>query len=85
MNKTIIGIKFKEAGKIYFFDPKGEKLKKGDYVIVVSNDGKWAKVRTDKGKVGYIKSKKIANEVPLTICASTISGNASTLLFAIFS
>ncbi len=34
MNKTIIGIKFKEAGKIYFFDPKGEKLKKGDYVIV---------------------------------------------------
>ena len=30
LNKTIIGIKFKEAGKIYFFDPKGEKLKKGD-------------------------------------------------------
>lgn len=34
MNKTVIGVKFKEVGKIYFFDPKGEKLEKGDYVIV---------------------------------------------------
>ena len=31
---TIIGIKFKELGKIYFFDPKGEKFEKGDNVIV---------------------------------------------------
>ena len=34
MNKTVIGVKFKELGKIYFFDPKGEKLEKGDHVIV---------------------------------------------------
>lgn len=34
MNKTVIGVKFKEVGKIYFFDPKGEKLEKGDHVIV---------------------------------------------------
>ena len=34
MNTTVIGVKFKELGKIYFFDPKGEKLKKGDHVIV---------------------------------------------------
>lgn len=34
MNKTVIGVKFKELGKIYFFDPKGEKLEKGDNVIV---------------------------------------------------
>lgn len=39
MNKTIIGIKFKELGKIYFFDPKGEKLKKGDHVIVETSMG----------------------------------------------
>lgn len=34
MNKTVIGVKFKELGKIYFFDPKNEKFEKGDYVIV---------------------------------------------------
>ena len=40
MNKvTVIGIKFKELGKIYFFDPKGEKLKKGDFVIVETTIG----------------------------------------------
>ena len=39
MNKTIIGIKFKKPGKIYFFDPKNEKLKKGDFVIVDTANG----------------------------------------------
>ena len=39
MNKTVIGVKFKELGKIYFFDPKGEKLNKGDFVIVETSMG----------------------------------------------
>ena len=39
MNKTIIGIKFKKPGKIYFFDPKNEELKKGDFVIVDTANG----------------------------------------------
>ncbi len=34
MNKIVIGVKFKEVGKIYFFDPKNEKFEKGDFVIV---------------------------------------------------
>ena len=34
MNKIVIGVKFKEAGKIYYFDPKGEKFNKGEFVIV---------------------------------------------------
>ena len=37
--KEIIGIKFKEPGKIYFFDPKDEKLKKGDFVILETVNG----------------------------------------------
>ena len=36
---TVIGIKFKELGKIYFFDPKGEKFEKGDNVIVETSIG----------------------------------------------
>ena len=39
MNKIVIGVKFKELGKIYFFDPKGEKFKKGDHVIVETSIG----------------------------------------------
>lgn len=30
----VIGVRFKEVGKIYYFDPDGQKLKKGDRVIV---------------------------------------------------
>ena len=30
----VIGVKFKEAGKVYYFDPAGQKLKKGQKVIV---------------------------------------------------
>jgi cell fate regulator YaaT (PSP1 superfamily) len=30
----VIGVRFKEVGKIYYFDPKGLKLKKGQKVIV---------------------------------------------------
>ena len=37
--KEIIGIKFKNPGKIYFFDPKGEKFKKGDFVILETVNG----------------------------------------------
>lgn len=40
-----------------------DRVKKGDYVIVVSSDNGWSKVRTAKGKVGYVKTKKLANEV----------------------
>lgn len=40
-----------------------DRVKKGDYVVVVSSGNGWSKVRTSKGKVGYIKTKKLANEV----------------------
>lgn len=39
-----------------------DKVKKGDSVIVISNDGEFAKVRTENGKIGYVKSKKLDNE-----------------------
>ena len=39
MNKTIIGVKFKKPGKIYFFEPKKENFKKGDFVIVDTANG----------------------------------------------
>lgn len=32
--RTIVGIRLRKPGKIYFFDPDGNTLKKGDHVII---------------------------------------------------
>ena len=37
--KEIIGVRFKRPGKIYFFDPKHNKLEKGQFVIVETSMG----------------------------------------------
>ena len=35
----VIGVRFKDVGKIYYFDPSGEQMAKGDYVIVETARG----------------------------------------------
>ncbi len=35
----VIGVRFKEVGKIYYFDPKNTKLETGDKVIVETARG----------------------------------------------
>ena len=37
--KNIIGVRFKKLGKIYFFNTRGLKVKKGDKVIVETSQG----------------------------------------------
>ena len=37
--KNIVGVRFKKLGKIYFFNPKQLKVKKGDNVIVETSQG----------------------------------------------
>ena len=37
--KTIVGIRFKKPGKIYFFDPEDLKLANDDSVIVETSQG----------------------------------------------
>ena len=37
--KNIIGIRFKKLGKIYFFNPRGLSVRKGDKVIVETSQG----------------------------------------------
>ena len=39
-----------------------DRVKKGDIVIVISSDKGYTKIRTEKGKLGYIKSNKLENE-----------------------
>lgn len=40
-----------------------ERAKKGSYVIVISEENGYVKIRTENGKIGYVKSNKIANTV----------------------
>ncbi len=35
----VISVRFKDSGKAYYFDPKGEKFQKGDNVIVSTSRG----------------------------------------------
>ena len=37
--KNILGVRFKKLGKIYFFNPKGLRVRKGDKVIVETAQG----------------------------------------------
>ena len=36
---TVIGVRFRKAGKIYYFDPAQYEIKKGDHVIVETARG----------------------------------------------
>ena len=75
--------------------PEGEIITQIRYIEMTSphydkldqlnNLSRYVCANTPKQAEIHERYEKIANEVPLTICASTISGNASTLLFAIFS
>lgn len=53
--KEIIGVRFKRPGKIYFFDPKNNKIENGQFVIVETAMGEeYAEV--------VISNRKIAEE-----------------------
>ena len=45
-----------------FISKTVDRIKKGDTVIVVSEDKGYTKIRTNKGKLGYIKSNKLENK-----------------------
>lgn len=40
-----------------------DRIKKGSYIVVVSEEKGYTKIRTENGKLGYVKSNKIANVV----------------------
>jgi len=39
MAEQIVGVRFKKAGKVYYFDPAGLDLEVNDYVIVETSRG----------------------------------------------
>ena len=48
----VIGVRFREVGKVYYFDPLDNKFEKGDHVIVeMSAEWSAAKLRSKTGEV----------------------------------
>lgn len=45
-----------------FISKTVDRIKKGDSVIVVSSNNGYTRIRTENGKIGYIKSSKLENE-----------------------
>jgi cell fate regulator YaaT (PSP1 superfamily) len=53
----IVGVRFKRAGKIYYFDPAGIELEVGDYVVVKTTRG------LELGRVFIAPKQVLASEV----------------------
>lgn len=67
--KEIIGVRFKRPGKIYFFDPKHNKLQKGQFVIVETSMGEeYAEVVIENK---LMPEEKIENELKPIIRVAT--------------
>ena len=53
-----LSVKWKED----FFSKTVDKVSKGDIVIEISKeDNGWSKIRTENGKIGYVKTNKLTN------------------------
>lgn len=46
-----------------FISKTVDRAEKGSYVVVISEENGYVKIRTENGKLGYVKSNKIANTV----------------------
>lgn len=60
--EATISKKTKVESKKGIFGKKIEKLIIGDTVIIIGSEGKYKKIRTPLGNIGYIKASKISNE-----------------------
>ena len=61
--KAIVTSNLSVKSSINFIAKTVDRIKKGDYVVVISSDKGYTRIRTENGKIGYIKSNKLANEI----------------------
>ncbi len=65
LEKAYVTKNISVKSKTNTFSETISKVKKGNWIIFISDkeDGKWAKVRTQDGNIGYIKKKYLTNFV----------------------
>ena len=61
-SKAIVSSNLAVKSTTKFISKTVDRIKKGDGVVVISADNKYAKIRTQNGKIGYIKSSKLENQ-----------------------
>ncbi|WP_255603358.1 regulatory iron-sulfur-containing complex subunit RicT [Oscillochloris sp. ZM17-4] len=54
---VVIGVRFKDSGKTYYFDPRDVELSQGDYVIVDTARG------LELAKVAYLRHEVLSGEI----------------------
>ena len=60
----VVGIRFRNTGKIYYFNPKNLELKKGDHVIVETAVGvEYGEVALEKKQVTDDQVKKPVKDI----------------------
>ena len=60
-SKALALKKFYLKQKPKLFSKKIGKIERGEYVVVIEETGKYYKVRSSKGIIGYVKKKKLAD------------------------
>ena len=69
----IVGVRFRNAGKVYYFDPKNYKIKPGDHVIVETARG--VEYGTVVGGVRTIEENKLVQPLKAVIRVATAEDN----------
>ncbi len=61
--KADVSRKSKIRNKDTSFSGVEDTVQKGDKIIIVKEDKNWTKVRTSKGKIGYIQTARLQNKI----------------------
>lgn len=70
----VVGVRFRNAGKVYYFDPKGYKIKAGDHVIVETARG--IEYGTVIGGVRQVEDDKVIQPLKAVIRVATPEDDA---------
>lgn len=70
----VVGVRFRNAGKVYYFDPKGYKIKPGDHVIVETARG--IEYGTVIGGVRQVEDDKVIQPLKAVIRVATPEDDA---------
>lgn len=70
----VVGVRFRNAGKVYYFDPKGYKIKAGDHVIVETARG--IEYGTVIGGIRQVEDDKVIQPLKAVIRVATPEDDA---------
>ena len=60
--KAVVTSNLAVKSSMNFIAKTVDRVEKSESVVVISSDGNYSRIRTENGKIGYIKTNKLANE-----------------------